>query len=128
MHLGVEAHEAGLFRFDVKLQTARAPVGFRRRLCAHRVNVNNGFVIFAEAHKMRVGGHDGFELGEDYKSIVHIHPIGAEPTAETDRGTGSLEFHIEPEQPGLMRLYAQVQIGGVSKFARFTLQVGPAQK
>ena len=62
-------------------------------------------------------------FGEDYKSIVHIHPMGAEPTAETDRGAGSLEFHIEPEQPGLMRLYAQVQIGGVSKFARFTLNI-----
>lgn len=62
-------------------------------------------------------------FGEDYKSIVHIHPMGAEPKADSDRGAGSLEFHIEPEQPGLMRLYAQVQIGGVSKFARFTLDV-----
>ncbi|MBI3427933.1 MAG: hypothetical protein HY011_33840 [Acidobacteria bacterium] len=67
-------------------------------------------------------------FGEDYKSIVHIHPMGAEPTKDTDRGAGSLEFHIQPEQPGLMRLYAQVQIGGVSKFARFTLQVTPSQK
>ena len=67
-------------------------------------------------------------FSEDYKTIVHIHPMGAEPTAETDRGAGSLEFHIEPEQPGLMRLYAQVQIGGVSKFARFTLQVEASQK
>lgn len=62
-------------------------------------------------------------FGEDYKSIVHIHPMGAEPKTDADRGAGSLEFHIEPEQPGLMRLYAQVQIGGVSKFARFTLDV-----
>ena len=67
-------------------------------------------------------------FGEDYKSIVHIHPMGAEPTKDTDRGAGSLEFHIQPEQPGLMRLYAQVQIGGVSKFARFTLEVAPSQK
>lgn len=67
-------------------------------------------------------------FGEDYKSIVHIHPMGAEPTKDTDRGAGSLEFHIEPEQPGLMRFYAQVQIGGVSKFARFTLQAMPGQK
>jgi hypothetical protein len=62
-------------------------------------------------------------FGEDYKSIVHIHPMGAEPKSDADRGAGSLEFHIEPEQAGLMRLYAQVQIGGVSKFARFTLDV-----
>jgi hypothetical protein len=62
-------------------------------------------------------------FGEDYKSIVHIHPMGAEPKSDAERGAGSLEFHIEPEQPGLMRLYAQIQIGGVSKFARFTLDV-----
>ena len=67
-------------------------------------------------------------FGEDYKSIVHIHPMGAEPKSDAERGAGSLEFHIQPEQAGLMRLYAQVQIGGVSKFARFTLQVAPGQK
>ena len=54
--------------------------------------------------------------------------MGEEPKQDTDRGAGSLEFHIQPEQPGLMRLYAQVQIGGVSKFARFTLQVEASQK
>ena len=64
-------------------------------------------------------------FGEDYKSIVHIHPMGVEPKSEAERGAGSLEFHIQPEKPGLMRLYAQVQIGGVSKFAKFTLQVVP---
>lgn len=67
-------------------------------------------------------------FGEDYKSVVHIHPMGAEPTKKTDRGAGSMEFHIQPEQPGLMRFYAQVQIEGVSKFAKFTLQAEPAQK
>lgn len=64
-------------------------------------------------------------FGEDYKSIVHIHPMGEEPKSEAERGAGSLEFHIQPEQPGLMRLYAQVQIGQVSKFAKFTLNVLP---
>ena len=64
-------------------------------------------------------------FSEDYKTIVHIHPMGAEPKSETDRGAGALEFHLQPEKPGLMRLYAQVQIGGVSKFARFTLNATP---
>ena len=51
--------------------------------------------------------------------------MGAEPKSDTDRGAGALEFHLQPEMPGLMRLYAQVQIGGVSKFARFTLNATP---
>jgi hypothetical protein len=62
-------------------------------------------------------------FSEDYKTIAHIHPMGEEPTKETDRGAGKLDFHIAPEQPGTLRLFAQVQIGGVSKFAPFTLNI-----
>ncbi len=62
-------------------------------------------------------------FSEDFKTIAHIHPMGEEPTKETDRGAGKLDFHIVPEQAGLLRLFAQVQIGGVSKFAPFTLSV-----
>ena len=62
---------------------------------------------------------------EDRKGIAHIHPMGAEPTKPSDRGAGELDFHLEPEKPGLMRLFAQVQIGGVDKFAPFTLTVEP---
>ena len=67
-------------------------------------------------------------FSEDFKTIAHIHPMGEEPTKETDRGAGKLEFHIAPEQPGLVRLFAQVQIGGKSKFAPFTLNVKPKSK
>lgn len=62
-------------------------------------------------------------FSEDFKTIAHIHPMGEEPTKETDRGAGKLDFHLVPEQPGLLRLFAQVQIGGVSKFAPFTLNI-----
>lgn len=64
-------------------------------------------------------------FAEDRKGIAHIHPMGAEPTKPTDRGAGELEFHLQPEKAGLMRLFAQVQIGGVDKFAPFTLTVEP---
>jgi hypothetical protein len=64
-------------------------------------------------------------FSEDFKTIAHIHPMGEEPTKESDRGAGKLDFHIAPQQPGLVRLFAQVQVGGVSKFAPFTLNVKP---
>ena len=64
-------------------------------------------------------------FSEDFKTIAHIHPMGEEPKNPTDRGAGELEFHAEPEKAGLMRLFAQVQIGGESKFAPFTLDVEP---
>ncbi|MES2310291.1 MAG: hypothetical protein V4507_15665, partial [Verrucomicrobiota bacterium] len=62
-------------------------------------------------------------FGEDRKTIVHIHPMGAEPTKNSDRGNGQLQFHLQPDKAGTMRLFAQVQIGGVNKFAPFTLEV-----
>jgi hypothetical protein len=67
-------------------------------------------------------------FGEDFKTIAHIHPMGPEPTQATDRGKGTLEFHLQPESPGLLRLFAQVQIGGTSKFAPFTLNIGKADE
>lgn len=64
-------------------------------------------------------------FSDDYKSIAHIHPMGEEPTKPTDRGVGELKFHLLPSQPGIMRLFAQVQINGVNKFADFTLEIKP---
>jgi hypothetical protein len=62
-------------------------------------------------------------FSEDFKTIAHIHPMGEEPTKPTDRGAGKLDFHLVPGQPGLLRLFTQVQIGGENKFAPFTLNI-----
>jgi len=64
-------------------------------------------------------------FSEDFKTIAHLHPMGEEPKSPSERGTGELQFHIEPEKAGLLRLFAQVQIGGESKFVPFTLSVEP---
>ncbi len=65
-------------------------------------------------------------FSEDYKTIAHIHPMGAEPTKPTDRGGPSLDFHIQPAQAGLVRLFVQVQIDGKDRFAPVTLIVASA--
>lgn len=56
---------------------------------------------------------------EDYQSIAHIHPIGVEPTEDTERGGPTLRFHIEPEKAGYLKLFAQVQIDGKQLFVPF---------
>lgn len=58
---------------------------------------------------------------EDYETIAHIHPMGAEPTEDTERGGPTLRFHIELEQAGYLKLFAQVQIEGKQVFAPFGL-------
>lgn len=35
---------------------------------------------------------------EDYNSVLHVHPMGKEPTSDAERGGPKLEFHIEPEK------------------------------
>jgi hypothetical protein len=60
---------------------------------------------------------------EDYNSVLHVHPMGKEPTSETERGGPKLEFHIEPEKAGFVKLFAQVRIGGRDIFAPFGITV-----
>lgn len=62
-------------------------------------------------------------FGEDYKTIVHIHPKGSKLVAAQDLGGPELEFKFYTTQPGFFRFFAQVQIKGVSKFAPFDLYV-----
>jgi hypothetical protein len=66
-------------------------------------------------------------FSEDGRTVVHIHPMGNEPTRPADRGGPTLEFKYYPVVAGFTRLYCQVSIGGESKFAPFGLNVLPAE-
>lgn len=102
--------------FDAPLQAGKATLG------TLTVKDANGAVFPALEPIMGAYAHlVGFS--EDFKTIAHIHPMGEEPKNPSDRGAGELQFHVQPEKPGLIRLFAQVQIGGQSKFAPFTLNV-----
>jgi hypothetical protein len=91
--------------------------------------------------KLRITNHDGtgfnklepvmatfahiVGFNEDGKTVLHMHPKGKPVTNAHERGGPELEFQIYALQPGFVRLYAQVQIGGVSKFAPFGINVVP---
>ncbi|WP_040524046.1 hypothetical protein [Legionella shakespearei] len=62
-------------------------------------------------------------FGEEYHSVLHIHPMGKEPTKSSDRGGPTLEFHIEPEKTGFVKLFAQMRIGGQEIFVPFGIEV-----
>jgi hypothetical protein len=64
-------------------------------------------------------------FNQDYKTVMHMHPKGAPIVDPTARGGPELEFQIYALQPGFVRLFAQVQIEGRSRFAPFGLQVVP---
>lgn len=62
-------------------------------------------------------------FNEDFNSIVHIHPLGKEPTKATDRGGPVLEFHMMPEKAGYIKLFAQVLINDKEIFVPFGVMI-----
>ena len=62
-------------------------------------------------------------IGEDWKAIAHVHPLGAQPHAPGDRGGPALEFHLEPRAPGFLKLWLQVRVDGRDLYLPFGVQV-----
>ncbi len=62
----------------------------------------------------------------DVAGVMHIHPMGEEPTAVTERGGPELSFHVVPEKPGFNKFFLQTQIGGKAVFVAFGQNVEPA--
>jgi hypothetical protein len=62
----------------------------------------------------------------DLGSVTHVHPVGAEPKTNAERGGPELSFHVEPDKPGFQKFFLQTQIGGKEKFAAFGLNVEAA--
>lgn len=62
-------------------------------------------------------------FGEDYNSILHIHPMGPAPESSTDRGGPELMFHIAFKNPGFVKFFAQVRINGKDLYVPFCVVV-----
>jgi hypothetical protein len=62
---------------------------------------------------------------EDHKTVVHIHPMGADPLRPADRGGPTLQFMFYPPAAGYMKLYCQVSIEGKMQFVPFAVTVIP---
>jgi rubrerythrin len=64
-------------------------------------------------------------FGDDFATVLHLHPIGPLITDEQARGGPELPFYFRANKPGVFRLFAQVRIDGKDFFPRFLLQVQP---
>ena len=114
--------EVGGYKFklsfdDTKLEKGKAAMG--------KIEVSNSQgkpVTYLEPLMGAYAHIVGFN--EDFNSVVHIHPMGAEPQKSSDRGGPELSFHIEPQKAGFIKLFAQVKIKGKEYFAPFGLVVG----
>lgn len=60
---------------------------------------------------------------EDRKTVLHLHPKGPLVTDPAARGGPEIEFQMFPPQPGFLRFFAQVRVGGVSRYAPFGFRI-----
>ena len=67
-------------------------------------------------------------FGDDFASVLHLHPIGPVITDPEARGGPELPFYFRSNKTGLFRLFAQVKIEGKDFFPRFVLRVQPLQR
>jgi hypothetical protein len=66
-------------------------------------------------------------IAQDWQTVAHVHPLGAEPHAPGDRGGPTLRFHLEPKAAGFLKLYAQVRVDGRDVYLPFGIAVGAAK-
>lgn len=62
-------------------------------------------------------------FSQDLSHVLHVHPLGTEPSSPSDRGGPDLQFHFEPEAQGFVRLYAQIKVAGKDIFIPFGFRV-----
>lgn len=62
-------------------------------------------------------------IHEDFETITHVHPLGEDPSNESDRGGPTLSFHFEPKKAGYYKVWVQVQIRGSSVYIPFGIEI-----
>jgi rubrerythrin len=66
-------------------------------------------------------------FGDDFATVLHLHPVGSLITDEQAHGGPELPFYFRSNKAALFRLFAQVRINGQDYFPRFVLRVQPRQ-
>lgn len=102
--------------FDQPTLFAAKPIHGRLRVSTSDGNGFNQLEPWMAAFAHLVGFH------EDLRNVLHFHPKGRPVLNEKARGGPELEFILYAPQPGFVRLFAQVKVDGVPKFAPFGLQ------
>jgi rubrerythrin len=67
-------------------------------------------------------------FGDDFATVLHLHPVGPLITDAEARGGPELPFYFRSNKSGLFRLFSQVKIDGKDFFPRFVLEVHPLQR
>lgn len=114
------------YRFDLKIPAAEPLTVGAASLVSVHVTKPDGTPATNLEPIMTAFAH-GVGFTADLSGVLHVHPMGKEPEADSERGGPDLSFHLQPAMPGFFKFYVQVQIGGQSRFAGFGLNAAPAK-
>jgi hypothetical protein len=62
-------------------------------------------------------------FSRDWGSIEHVHPLGDEPTKDTDRSGPEIGFHMEPQNAGILKIFVQIRANDREKIVPFSVNV-----
>ncbi|MBL9188375.1 MAG: hypothetical protein JNK23_12895 [Opitutaceae bacterium] len=109
------------YRFDMQIEGGKIPLEGGAMV---NVSVTKPDGSLAKNLEPLMGAFaHGVGFTPDLKTVLHVHPLGEEPTNDAQRGGSELSFHIAPAAAGYYRFYVQVQIDGKDKFAGFGINV-----
>lgn len=109
------------YRYDLAIEGGKIPLSTGAMV---RVSVTKPDGTPAKNLEPVMGAFaHGVGFTPDLKTVLHVHPLGEEPTSDSQRGGAELQFHIAPAAAGYYRFYVQVQIDGRDRFAGFGINV-----
>ncbi len=101
--------------FDTPLKVGTSSVG--------KVVISKDGKPFAQLEPVMGAFAHVVAINKDRNTIAHVHPMGKEPSNQSDRGGPELQFHIEPTKQGFTKIFVQVRVNGKDIFAPFGVMV-----
>jgi hypothetical protein len=119
------ASGAGRLRFQLTWHTGGLPIRAKQPVNATITVSDENGKLFTQLEPVMGTYSHLVAFHEDHQTVLHIHPVGAEPQKPEDRGGPKFSVRFWAPKPGFYRLYVQVQMDGRQWFAPFALNVDP---
>lgn len=119
------ASGAGRLRFQLMWNTGGLPLRAKQPVNATITVTDENGKPFTQLEPVMGTYSHLVAFHEDHQTVLHIHPVGAEPQKPEDRGGPKFSVRFWAPKPGFYRLYVQVQMDGRQWFAPFALNVDP---
>jgi hypothetical protein len=117
-----ESHEATVDGYHFTLNFDQPPVAGGESMGTIEITDSKKNKVTTLQPLMGAYGHIvGFY--DDYRTVVHTHPLGEEPKSDKERGASPLTFHLMPVKAGFVKLFAQVVINNKEIYVPFGVSV-----